>query len=356
MKILVTGNLGYIGPELAKAIKAYKSNCHISGIDTGIFAGCLTSSDLIGDTFYDLQNYVDIRDISREHLRGVDVVVSLAAVSNDPIGNEFEEATNSINYEANLNLANLCELNGVQKFILASSCSMYGAGGSTPRTESDQTMPLTAYAKSKINCENQLRILFSEKDIEFVFLRFSTACGISDRLRLDLVLNDFVASAVAYKKITILSDGTPWRPLIDVEEMCKAIIWAIDLNVRDSVKNNILSVNVGSNEWNFSVKQLAELVCMQCSGTKLEINKNAPEDKRSYKVDFSLYKSLAGSFYPSKKIEDTIQELVMMTSKLNLQSCTDIRSTDFIRLNKVRQLLNSGKISKSFRRLASTPS
>jgi len=351
MKILVTGNLGYIGPELAKIIKAYKINCHLAGIDTGIFAGCLTSSGLIGDTFYDVQHYVDIRDISVDHLRGIDVVISLAAVSNDPIGNEFEEATNSINYEANLNLANLCQLNGVKKFILASSCSMYGAGGSKPRTEFDQTMPLTAYAKSKINCENQLRALFSGKDMELIFLRFSTACGISDRLRLDLVLNDFVASAVAHQKITILSDGSPWRPLIDVEEMCKAIVWAIDLNVRDSVKSNILSVNIGSDEWNFSVKQLADLVCMQCPGTKLEINENAPADKRSYKVDFALYKSLAGSFYPSKKIEKTIEELVIMTSRLHLQSYPNIRSTDYIRLNKVRQLMESGKISKSFRRL-----
>ena len=349
MKVVITGNLGYIGPILAKTIKAYKHNAHLTGIDTGIFAGCITSDELIGDVFFDVQHYVDVRDISHEHLDGTDVVISLAAVSNDPIGNEFEEATVSINYEANLKLANLCEQNGIKKFILASSCSIYGAGGNKPKKESDKTYPLTAYAKSKINCENQLRNLFADKDMELIFLRFSTACGVSDRLRLDLVLNDFVASAVAYKKIKVLSDGSPWRPLIDVEDMCKAIVWAIDFEVKESIKENILSINIGSNEWNFSVKQLAELVCMACPGTELEINKNAPEDKRSYKVDFSLYKSLARSFYPSKSIESTIQELMTMTSRLNIERYPDIRSTEYIRLNKIRKLLQCGDISKNFR-------
>jgi len=351
MKILVTGNLGYIGPELAKIIKAYKSDWHLTGLDIGIFAGCLTSCGLIGDTFYDTQHYVDVRDITDEHLNGIDIVVSLAAVSNDPIGKEFEEATFSINYKANINLANLCEQNGVKKFILASSCSLYGSGGSKPRTEADQTMPLTAYANSKITCEDQLKALFSDKNMELIFLRFATACGISDRLRLDLVLNDFVASAVAFKKITILSDGSPWRPLIDVQDMCRAIVWAIEFDLRNNINSNTISINIGSNEWNYSVKELAELVCVQCPGTILEINNDAPEDKRSYKVDFTLYKSLAGSFYPSKEINTTIQELVAMTSCLHLQCYSDIRSTDYIRLNKVRKLIESSKLTKSLRRL-----
>ena len=149
MKIIVTGNLGYIGPELGKAIKNYYENTDLLGIDTGLFLQCITSKERIGDTFYDYQKFCDIRDISKDDLKNCDAVVSLAAVSNDPIGRDFENATREINFEANCRLANLCSEVGVGKFIFGSSCSIYGAGGENAKIETDSTDPLTAYAKSK---------------------------------------------------------------------------------------------------------------------------------------------------------------------------------------------------------------
>lgn len=348
MKILITGNQGYIGTVLAKKLKEIKPGIVVHGLDAGIFAGCITNGGRLGDTYYDLQYNVDIRDINEEHIAGVDVVIALAAVSNDPIGKDFEIATRQINYEANMHLAEICKKHGVRKFVLASSCSMYGEGGAVPKVESDKTNPLTAYARSKINCENDLKIRYKNCDMEFIFLRFATACGISDRLRLDLVLNDFVASAISHKKITVLSDGSPWRPLIDVEEMCNAIAWSIDYEVSNECSTNFISVNIGSNNWNYTIKQLAQLVADSVGRCEVEINHDAPPDKRSYKVDFSLYKSISGSFYPSKTIENTIEELIKMTSTIDLQN-QDVRSTDLIRLNHVNKLISRGLLLNDLR-------
>ncbi|WP_413441459.1 SDR family oxidoreductase [Synechococcus sp. MIT S1220] len=348
MKILVTGNQGYIGTELGKQLKEWRSGLFLCGLDTGIFLGCITANGRIGDTCYDVQYNLDVRDIRKEHLEGVDVVVALAAVSNDPIGNNFEIATRDINYEANIRLAELCLKNGVKKYILASSCSIYGDGGNSAKIESDKTNPLTAYARSKIECESYLSTYYSNAEMEFIFLRFSTACGKSDRLRLDLVLNDFVACAVAHKKITVLSDGSPWRPLIDVEEMCKAIAWAIDYEVTANTGKNHLKINIGSNSWNFTVKQLACLVADLVGGCKVQINQDAPADKRSYKVDFSLYKSISGSFYPSKSIETTINELIQVTGSLNLDN-VNIRTSYMVRLVHIKKLIDSNTLSSDLR-------
>ena len=345
MRIVVTGNLGYIGPELGKNIKNYYENCTLLGIDTGLFLQCLTSESRIGDTYYDNQKFCDIRDISINDLNNCDAVVSLAAVSNDPIGNDFEDATNQINFEANCRLANLCSEAGVKKFIFASSCSMYGAGGENAKNESDPTAPLTAYAKSKIGVEKTLNKCLLGSQTKLIFLRFATACGASDRLRLDLVLNDFVASALKYKTISILSDGSPWRPLIDVNDMAKAIIWAIDSKFEN---HKPISINIGSNDWNFNVIQLAESVAEYIKGTKIIVNPNAPRDNRSYKVDFSLYKSLSGSFYPSGTIDQSLNRLINIIDKMHLPN-DGFRKTKYIRLNHIKNLISKRKINKEFR-------
>lgn len=343
MKVLVTGNLGYIGPVLGKGIKRYFGSSNLVGLDSGIFIQCTTNKLRLGDTYYDSQIFKDIRKIQFEDVKGFDAVVSLAAVSNDPIGKDFEEATNKINYEANLRLAEICSSAGVSKFIFASSCSMYGAAGATPKKESDITAPITAYAKSKIGVESTLKETLANKDIKLIFLRFATACGVSDRLRLDLVLNDFVASAVKYKKISILSDGSPWRPLIDTEDMANSIIWAIKTNFES---NKPLSINVGCNEWNFQVSDLAKAVSRCIDGTTVEINKEAIKDNRSYKVDFSLYKSISNEFYPSRSLDSTIMKLERMISEIDLPS-DGFRQTQYIRLNHVNILLSNNKIDRN---------
>jgi len=289
MKVLVTGNLGYIGPVLGRFLKEFFVSSTLTGLDSGLFSGCTTSLSRIGDTYYDCQLFKDVRDVGVGDLAGIDAVVHLAAVSNDPIGKNFEGATFEINLEASCAIARLCLKAGVGRFIFASSCSMYGVAGDHPKIEADKTSPLTAYAKSKIGVEERVRRELADGDIDVTFLRFATACGASDRLRLDLVLNDFVASAYKYNAISILSDGSPWRPLIDVSDMSKAIAWAL---IKPS-SGTPLSINIGSNEWNFQVGQLAEIVCTRIPGTKVHINLDTPPDKRSYRVNFDLYKKLA---------------------------------------------------------------
>lgn len=229
-----------------------------------------------------------MRQFAEEVLDGVEAIVHLAAISNDPIGNRFEEVTLDSNYRSSINLAKKGKEAGVKSFVFPSSCSMYGLADDRARTEKSPLNPLSAYAKSKVFTERDLEPLASEQ-FKITSLRFATACGWSDRLRLDLVLNDFVAGAVASRRITILSDGTPWRPLIDVKDMARAIDWAISRDASDG--GEFLAVNVGSYEWNFQVKNLAEVVAKVIPGVDVSINKDGQPDKRSYKVDFDLFRN-----------------------------------------------------------------
>ncbi len=183
----------------------------------------------------------------------------------------------------------------MKSFVFASSCSVYGNGTNQSRTEICQLNPLTTYAKSKINTEIELESLASTK-FKVTSLRFSTACGMSDRLRLDLVLNDFIASAVTNKEIQILSDGTPWRPLINVKDMSRAIDWAIQREPEENGK--YLAVNVGKNENNFQIKDLAFAVKDFFPNIDVKINSKAQPDNRSYKVNFDLFNSIAEKNIP----------------------------------------------------------
>ena len=339
MKILVTGNLGYIGPVLSKVIKKELPKCSLIGLDSGFFYQCNTSFSRHGDTYYDKQVFKDVRDISKDDLENIDHIIHLAAISNDPMGKEFEKVTNEINQESTIRLAKLASEVKVKSFTFASSCSMYGFGGEGAKNENDSTNPLTAYAKSKIGVENALKSQLDQNDMKITCLRFSTACGSSSRLRLDLVLNDFVASATKYKLIKILSDGSPWRPLIDVEDMARAMIWAI---FRDD-SEKLLSVNVGSNEWNYQIKDLAVAVKDIIPEAEIEINEDAEPDKRSYKVDFNLFKSLAGELYPRKKVSESINELYDLIQKINLP-LDGFRSTNYLRLNHLKNFQANGML------------
>ena len=184
---------------------------------------------------------------------------------------------------------------------------MYGEGGNKVKKESDPLNPLTAYAKSKIETENKLKNI-SSNDFNVICLRFATACGYSDRLRLDLVLNDFVASAFFNKEIKLLSNGQSWRPLIDVNDMALAIEWAITES--NTVKNNFLSLNIGCEDWNFQIIELAKLVSRVLGDIPLKYSDKVFEDPRSYKVDFSLFKKLAPNFQPRVKIEGVLKNFI----------------------------------------------
>ena len=335
--------MGYVGSVLTSFLKKKYKDIDIIGYDTAFFAHLLTSKYYLPECLISKQYLGDIRNIKKTMLEGIDSVIHLAGISNDPIGNEFESVTHQINQKASVELAKLAASSGVKNFVFASSCSMYGQANNNAKKETDETNPLTAYARSKIGTEIKLRNCDLGK-MNFTSLRFATACGWSNRLRLDLVLNDFVACALASGEITVLSDGTPWRPIIDVEDMSRIILWAM---CRE--KNNggqFLVINAGSNSNNYQVKDLAEAVAKEISNTTVSINKKALPDRRSYSVDFSLYKKLAPGHQPSVTLEESIRRLKNGLLKLDFKD-KNFRSSSFMRLNELRNHIENNRIDRN---------
>ena len=342
MKILVTGNMGYVGPGVVQRLRHSYPTASIFGLDLGFFGQCLTTSGgLFPECRVDVQYFADVRNISPLLLEGVDAIVHLAAISNDPMGNCFEEATLEINYLASVEIARKAKHAGVGTFVFASSCSVYGTADEGPRNELSAVNPLTAYAKSKVLTERELGSL-ADSSFKVTCLRFGTACGMSDRLRLDLVLNDFVASGVAAKRIVILSDGTPWRPLINVKDMARAIDWAISRH--PSLGVPFLVMNTGSDHWNFQVKDLAAAVTRVIPDVEVSINTGAQPDKRSYRVDFSLFRSLAPDHQPKAELASTILELKEGLDAIGFHD-TNFRESAFMRLNVLKQLRSRGLLN-----------
>ncbi|WP_394752417.1 NAD-dependent epimerase/dehydratase family protein [Crenothrix sp.] len=334
MKILITGNMGYVGPAVTKQLRASFPDAVLIGFDIGYFARSITNTNMLPECKINIQHFGDMRQFPQDILQGVDAIVHLAAISNDPIGNKFEDVTQDINYRASIDLAKKAKEAGVTSFVFASSCSMYGSADDSARTETSLLNPLTAYARSKVLTETDLSPLASET-FKISCLRFSTACGWSDRLRLDLVLNDFVAGAVASKKITILSDGMPWRPLINIKDMARAIDWAIS---RESANGgNFLAVNVGSDEWNYQVKDLAQEVANVIAGTEISINKDAQPDNRSYRVNFDLFKVLAPFHQPKVSLTESIKELYDGLISVGFKD-GEFRNSQYMRLNILAEL------------------
>jgi nucleoside-diphosphate-sugar epimerase len=343
MKILITGNMGYIGPVVVNQLRASYPGSTLVGFDIGYFGNCVTSTEILPECRVDVQYFGDVRLFPTEILSGVDAIVHLAGISNDPIGNRFEEVTLDINHRASIDLAKKATEAGAKSFVFASSCSMYGSAEDSARTERSPLNPLTAYAKSKVLTEKDLEPL-ANKNFVVTCLRFSTACGWSDRLRLDLVLNDFVAGAVASKRITILSDGTPWRPLINVKDMARAIDWAITRD--ESNGGKFLAVNVGSDEWNYQVKELAETVARVIPNTEVSINKDAQPDKRSYRVSFDLFRKLAQTHQPRIDLTTSIRELKEGLEKISFNN-NKFRDSNFMRLNILKELQSKGLLNKN---------
>ena len=343
MRILITGNLGYIGTELTKYFKLKLNKSYLIGVDNNYFSNKLISTKENPNIYVDHQYNIDIRDIKSHHFKNVDAVIHLAAISNDPIGNKFETLTNQINFKESIKIAKLCIKNNVKKFVFASSCSVYGLNDISSKNENDALNPLTAYAKSKINTEMYLKKNLSNKGTAITCLRFATACGYSDRIRLDLVLNDFVCDAFLTKKINIMSDGLPWRPIIDVIDMCRAINWGVD---RKS-NSNFLTVNVGSQRCNVQIKNLAEIVKKTIGNCEINIHGKNKSDKRSYKVNFSLFNKLAKQYKPKISIRKSIENILDGLERYSFKN--NFIKEDFIRLKNLEMLINKSKIDKSLR-------
>jgi nucleoside-diphosphate-sugar epimerase len=340
MRIAITGNLGYAGPCVTRQLRMTWPNARIVGVDTGYFADCALDRSIAPENEVDQQVAADIRELPAGLFSNVDAVIHLAALSNDPMGKTFEDVTNDINYRAGMEIARRAKKAGVKSFVFASSCSVYGSAQDTPRNERSEVDPLTAYARSKVAMENGLRTL-AGRDFTVTCLRFATACGMSPRLRLDLVLNDFVASAVTRGEIRVLSNGEPWRPLIHVRDMARAIDWA---SARPAANGgNYLVVNAGSDGWTWRVSEMANAVADAIPGVGVSINRDAPADKRSYRVDFSLFRRLAPLHQPREKLAPSILEMKGALEEYFAAHGNDV--SPLIRLRVLSDLVAQGRLN-----------
>lgn len=346
MRILITGNMGYVGPAVVRHLRRVLPQAYIAGYDAGFFAHCLTTTQDLPERLLDAQRFGDVRAIAAADLEGFDAVVHLAAVSNDPMGHRFEAVTDAVNHRASVAVAEAAAAAGVRNFVFASSCSVYGfAADGRARSEADAVNPLTAYARSKIATEDSLRQLKLD-GMTTTSLRFATACGMSDRLRLDLVLNDFVACALSSGEITVLSDGTPWRPLIDLRDMARAIEWAISRPAAQG--GRFLALNVGADHWNFQVKDLAEAVAAASPGTTVSINAAAPPDRRSYRVDFGLFLKLAPGHQPRETLQSSIAGLRRGLQAIGFAD-RNFRQSQMIRLKVLERHIEDRRLDADLR-------
>jgi nucleoside-diphosphate-sugar epimerase len=344
-RILVTGCLGYVGPAVISTLKQDFPKDELVGLDTGYFADQADDPSQIPEGILSSLIRKDVRDVTEEDVNGISSIVYLAALSNDPMGDRFGGVTKSVNEDAAVHLAEISSRKGIKNFTFASSASVYGVGGKDPRTEFDPLDPLTQYAKSKIQAEGRLQVL-ANSEFLVTCLRFATACGWSARPRLDLVLNDFVASAVISKKIVVLSDGTPWRPLIHTLDMARAISWS--LSPARELLDDFVVANVGRDDWNFQIRDLAQHVARAIPGTEVLIDSNAQPDARSYSLDFAKWRKIAPDHQPKEDLIESIHELAERFRQL-----TDLdagfRTSQRVRLVKLQRLVESGRLDSDLR-------
>lgn len=334
MKILITGNMGYVGPNVVAQLRSSYPDASLIGYDMSYFAASLTNTFSIPERNLDVQLFGDVRKMTQDTLNEVDAVIHLSAISNDIMGSQFEQVTMDVNHAAGIRIAQMAKASGVKSFIFASSCSMYGSADGDAKTEASSLNPLTAYARSKVASEIDLKALAGDGFV-ITCLRFATACGMSPRLRLDLVLNDFVAGAVSSGVINILSDGSPWRPLIHVKDMARAIEWAVGRTANDG--GDFLAINAGSNSWNYQVKDIASAVAASIPGVRVVINPDAVPDKRSYKVNFDLFESLAPNHQPVYTLEATVEEIKDALSEMKFNNA-NFRESGYMRIKLLQSL------------------
>ncbi len=337
MRVLVTGHQGYLGSIMVPALQ--EAGHDVVGLDSGLFAECL-----LGPTPVEPPAFrVDLRDVTTEHLEGFDAVVHLAALSNDPLGALAPEITYEINHRASVRLARLAKEAGVRRFLYASTCSVYGSAGSDLVTEQAPLRPLTPYAQSKVRVEADVAAI-ADSGFSPVFLRNATAFGFSPRLRADIVLNNLVASAVLTGKVRVLSDGTPWRPLVHAHDIAtvfaRALVAPID-------RVHCAAYNVGSEAGNVTVARIADAVAEVVPGSEVLITGESGPDPRSYRVDFSAMRKAFGDNVVRWTVPEGAEELYR--AYLAYEMTGDAFTQRYTRLAHLEMLRNRGLVDDTLR-------
>jgi nucleoside-diphosphate-sugar epimerase len=327
MRILVTGCNGYIGPVMSAVLR--QAGHEVSGLDAGYFS--------------EGQARKDVRDLRAADLDGLEAVVHLAALSNDPMGELHPEWTRQINREGSLHLARIARDAGVSRFLFASSCSIYGASEHEFATESSPLQPLSAYAISKVRTEEGLDKLASST-FSPVSLRNATAYGVSSRMRLDLVLNNLVAWAFTTGRVQIMSDGSPWRPIVHIEDIARAFA-AVLSAPREAIHNQ--AFNVGATEENYQVKDLGAIVAETVPGSVVNCSGTSNPDPRNYRVNFSKIHQALG-FRTEWTARRGAAELFAAFQEINLKE-EDLQSRRYVRLKQLRYLLDAGELDETLR-------
>jgi len=338
--VLVTGDRGYIGAVLVPIFRA--SGHDVTGLDTGLYEGCDFGPGLEPP---DSPPY-DIRDVTAAQLDGYDAVVCLAALSNDPLGHLNPRVTFSINLHGTVHLARTAKAAGVPRFVFASSCSLYGAAGSEAVAEDAEMYPVTAYGETKALAERSLNEL-ADDDFSPTYLRNATAYGHSPRLRLDIVVNNLAAVAVATGEVRLESDGTPWRPLVHVQDIARTALAVVEAP-RDIVHDE--AFNVGRNQDNMQVRDIAELVGAAVPGARVTFAPDAGPDRRDYRVDFSKLAAVFPSLRLEWSVADGVAELVGRYQEYGMTR-DDLLSSRYTRLRRIEELMNAGVIDEELRRL-----
>jgi nucleoside-diphosphate-sugar epimerase len=344
MRVLVTGSRGYIGTVLVPLLQ--QSGHEVVGLDSDLFADCT----FVGEV-PDIPTAVkDVRDAGPEDVEGCQAVIHLAGLSNDPLGNYRPELTDSINHRASVRLAELAKAAGVDRFLFASSCSNYGSAGDAFIDENGQFNPVTPYGVSKVDVELAVSHM-ADDSFSPVFLRASTAYGVSPRLRFDLVLNNLTAWAFTTGRVYLKSDGTPWRPIVHVEDIARAYLAALEAP-QETIHN--AAFNVGLTTENYQIHELAEIVQEVVPDCRIEYAPDASPDKRCYRVDCNLIATQLHGFKPQWTARRGAEQLYGAYKQVGL-TLEEFEGPKYQRIAHVKQLIAAGRLDAQLRRRDGKP-